>query len=68
MFLVISLKVLVFEDAPNGVAAAKAAGLYCVMVPHPQIDLKCCEDADQVLSSLEQLELKDWNLPAMTGK
>ena len=24
-----------FEDSPNGVTAAKAAGLYCVAVPNP---------------------------------
>jgi HAD superfamily hydrolase (TIGR01509 family) len=26
---------IAFEDSPNGIAAAKAAGLYCVAVPNP---------------------------------
>jgi HAD superfamily hydrolase (TIGR01509 family) len=31
---------IAFEDSPNGIAAAKAAGLYCVAVPNPvTIDL-----------------------------
>jgi len=51
---------LALEDSPNGIAAAKAAGMICVAVPNSvtkQLDLS---QADQVLDSLEQLDLKQW--------
>jgi HAD superfamily hydrolase (TIGR01509 family) len=48
---------LAVEDSPNGVAAAKAAGLACLAVPNQftaQLDLG---QADLVLSSLAELSL-----------
>ena len=48
---------LAFEDSPNGVAAAKAAGLRCVAVPNAitaGLDLSA---ADLVLASLGDLPL-----------
>ncbi|VDO51205.1 unnamed protein product [Haemonchus placei] len=53
--------VLVFEDAPNGVKAAYAAGMQCVMVP----DQAFLEDArllcvDNVLSSLEDFKPEEF--------
>lgn len=57
-----------FEDAPNGVAAAKAAGMTCVMVPHPQVDRECCEEADRVFRSLEQVDLSEWGLPPLNDQ
>jgi sugar-phosphatase len=45
---------VVFEDAPAGVAAAKAAGMYCVAVAtsHPPGDLAA---ADQVVPDLTKV-------------
>jgi putative hydrolase of the HAD superfamily len=50
---------IVFEDSPNGIAAAKHAGIYCVAVPNPltvQLDLN---QADLILNSLADLSLGD---------
>jgi HAD superfamily hydrolase (TIGR01509 family) len=50
---------IAIEDSPNGVAAAKAAGLFCVAVPNAitgQLDLS---DADVILGSLEDLPLEE---------
>jgi sugar-phosphatase len=45
---------VVFEDAPAGVAAAKAAGMYCVAVAttHPPEDLT---GANQVVPDLTKI-------------
>ncbi|XP_010259927.1 PREDICTED: (DL)-glycerol-3-phosphatase 2 [Nelumbo nucifera] len=56
-------KVLVFEDAPSGVAAAKNAGMYVVMVPDPRLDSSFHEAADEVLSSLSDFNPSNWGLP-----
>jgi HAD superfamily hydrolase (TIGR01509 family) len=60
-----------FEDSPNGVAAAKAAGLWCVAVPHDltrDLDLSA---ADLVVDSLAAVRLTElaasvdqWSRPA----
>ncbi|CDP02979.1 unnamed protein product [Coffea canephora] len=55
--------ILVFEDAPSGVLAAKNAGMSVVMVPDPRLDNSYHEIADQVLSSLLDFNPKDWGLP-----
>jgi HAD superfamily hydrolase (TIGR01509 family) len=44
-----------FEDSPNGVRAAKAAGLYCVAVPNSVTAQLALDEADLVVPSLEQL-------------
>ncbi|GAB4813072.1 hypothetical protein N2152v2_000118 [Parachlorella kessleri] len=54
---------LVFEDAPSGIAAAKAAGMSCVAVPDPNLDKPLSEDADQVLGSLLEFRPEEWGLP-----
>ncbi|KAJ7979464.1 (DL)-glycerol-3-phosphatase [Quillaja saponaria] len=56
-------KILVFEDAPSGVLAAKNAGLFVVMVPDPRLDKSFHDAADQVLSSLLGFTPNDWGLP-----
>jgi pseudouridine-5'-monophosphatase len=53
---------LVFEDAPAGVEAARAAGMSVVVVPDPQMDQKMVRDADQKLNSLLEFEPSDWSL------
>ncbi len=57
------MQVLVFEDAPNGVEAGKAAGMNVVMVPDKRTDPENCSKADSVLASLEDLVLEEWGLP-----
>ncbi|KMZ72228.1 Haloacid dehalogenase-like hydrolase domain-containing protein1A [Zostera marina] len=56
-------KFLVFEDAPSGVAAAKNAGMWAVMVPDPRLDVSHHKGADQVLNSLTDFNPADWGLP-----
>ncbi|TXG60974.1 hypothetical protein EZV62_012337 [Acer yangbiense] len=55
--------ILVFEDAPAGVNAAKNAGMSAVMVPDPRLDSSHYSVADQVLSSLLDFNPSDWGLP-----
>ena len=44
-----------FEDSPNGVEAAKAAGIFCVAVPNEVTRALGLERADLVLESLAEL-------------
>jgi len=46
-----------FEDSPNGVAAAAAAGLFCVAVPGPMTRGQTFEGADLVVTSLAEISL-----------
>lgn len=48
---------IALEDSPNGVLAAKRAGMYCVAVPNPLTSQLHIEGADLVLTSLEDLSL-----------
>jgi HAD superfamily hydrolase (TIGR01509 family) len=48
---------IAFEDSPNGVTAAKAAGIACVAVPNPVTSELGLDDADLVLRSLADLPL-----------
>jgi HAD superfamily hydrolase (TIGR01509 family) len=50
---------IAFEDSPNGIAAAKAAGLYCVAVPNPTTATLDFGHADLVLRSLEDVPLAE---------
>ncbi len=54
---------LVFEDAPAGVKAARAAGMHVVAVPDPNLDIRSLGDAHAVLRSLENFEPRAWDLP-----
>jgi HAD superfamily hydrolase (TIGR01509 family) len=50
---------IAFEDSPNGVAAARAAGIFCVAVPNSvtaQLDLSA---ADLLVESLEAISLRE---------
>jgi len=48
-----------FEDSPNGVAAAKAAGIFCVAVPNDVTRSLGLDSADLVLDSLAHLPPDD---------
>jgi HAD superfamily hydrolase (TIGR01509 family) len=50
---------IAFEDSPNGITAAKAAGIYCVAVPNPTTATLDVTHADLVLGSLEEVPLAD---------
>lgn len=56
---VLATEALALEDSPNGVAAAKAAGLFCVAVPNELTDLLDLDSADLRLESLADLPLSD---------
>jgi HAD superfamily hydrolase (TIGR01509 family) len=49
---------LAVEDSPNGVKAAKAAGLFCVAVPNPMTARLTMDNADVVLSSLAERSIR----------
>jgi beta-phosphoglucomutase-like phosphatase (HAD superfamily) len=48
---------IAFEDSPNGVTAAKAAGLVCVAVPNPITATLALDDADLIFESLAVVPL-----------
>lgn len=53
---------LVVEDSPNGVTAAKAAGMTCVAVPNPVTEGTDLSAADLVLDSLAELPWSSFGL------
>jgi HAD superfamily hydrolase (TIGR01509 family) len=50
---------IVFEDSPNGVRAARSAGIFVVAVPNSVTSLLSIENANLTLSSLAELSLLD---------
>jgi HAD superfamily hydrolase (TIGR01509 family) len=50
-------RALALEDSPNGVAAAKAAGLYCTAVPNQMTHSLNFDQADLRLDTLAQMPL-----------
>jgi len=50
---------IAFEDSPNGILAAKRAGIFCIAVPNPLTKDLPLELADRRLGSLEEFDLND---------
>jgi len=50
---------IAFEDSPNGVQAAKRAGIFCVAIPNPLTQQLLFVQADLRLPSLADLSLED---------
>lgn len=50
---------IVLEDSPNGVAAARAAGIFCVAVPGPLTREMALEEADLRLNALDEMPLRE---------
>ena len=50
---------IIFEDSPNGVKAAHAAGIFVVAIPNPVTSLLSIENANLALTSLADLSLSD---------
>ena len=48
---------IAFEDSPNGIAAAKGAGLFCIAIPNPLTKELSLDMADRRLASLEEFDL-----------
>lgn len=56
---------LVFEDAPNGVKAAKDAGMQVVMVPDHRVGKKERSKATVAIDTLLDVDLEAFGLPAL---
>ena len=50
---------IAFEDSPNGILAAKRAGLHCVAVPSALTRYLDTSLADMVVNSLAEMRLED---------
>jgi len=59
---------IALEDSPNGVAAAKTAGIFCVAVPNPITCRLPLEHADHRLASLAEEPLEKIILRATANK
>ncbi len=56
-------RTLVFEDAPSGLAAGKAAGMRVIAIPDPNMDKSRYQDADQILDGLHNFDPPCFGLP-----
>jgi pseudouridine 5'-phosphatase len=54
---------LVIEDSPAGIEAARAAGMFALAVPDPNMDDAAYANAHQIIRNLNELDLSDWGLP-----
>ena len=56
---VLPSEAVAFEDSPNGIASAKAAGIMCVAVPNPMTHHLQLDHADYRLDSFASMPLQD---------
>lgn len=54
---------MVFEDAPNGVKAARSAGMQVIMVPDSHVTEEQKDGATLVVNSLLDFKPEDFGLP-----
>ena len=52
-------KTVALEDSPNGIAAADAAGIFCVAVPNPVTQSLGLDHADLLVTSLAEMPLAE---------
>ncbi len=52
-------RAMAFEDTVHGMAAAKAAGMACVAIPHPHADPAAFTAADRVLTTAAEASLRE---------
>jgi pseudouridine-5'-monophosphatase len=53
---------LVFEDSPAGIEAARAAGMYAIAVPDPNMSDDAYGKAHQIIRSLNDFDFSYWGL------
>jgi HAD superfamily hydrolase (TIGR01509 family) len=56
---VAAAEAIAFEDSPNGISAARAAGIYCVGVPNQVTAELGLDEADLLVDSLAELPLSE---------
>jgi pseudouridine 5'-phosphatase len=56
---------LVFEDSPAGIDAARAAGMYTIAVPDPNMEDSAYPHAHQIIRNLKDIDLSSWGLPPL---
>lgn len=56
-FGVSTAEMIVLEDSPNGLRAAKSAGARCIVIPHGLTPVRRLEAADAIVPSLDSAEL-----------
>jgi pseudouridine-5'-monophosphatase len=54
---------LVIEDSPAGIEAARAAGMFAIAVPDPNMDDRAYAKAHQIIRNLNELDLTFWGFP-----
>lgn len=50
---------IAFEDSPNGITAAQAAGIYCIAIPNEITKFLPIQHADKIVSSLNEISLDE---------
>ncbi len=50
-------EVIAFEDSPNGITAAQAAGIYCIAIPNEITKFLPIQHANRIISSFNEISL-----------